>query len=394
MTPPIGLLGSLLSSHAAEIQYQERLTDIRMTSSAIIILFSGLSAASSGANGSVKGLLTMLSVMRFFLGVGLGAEYPSGSVSASEQSEEETIAKNARHRWFALATDTAIDTGFVVSAFVPLVFFWIFGSNHLRAVWRMSLGFGMIPALAVFLWRLSMDEPLRYKKDSMKHAKIPYLLVIKRYWNRLAAISFIWYVVYFIAEPFVYLNVRWYRFLYDLIAYVYTTLSSLTMFGMVIPGFRLTKNIAAFAVLYGIFLSFGEFGPGDCLGILASKACPTAVRGHYYGIAAAIGKVGAFVGTWMFPPIVKAFGGSSTDRGNTGPFWIGSGVALLSALVTLVFVKPLSPEGIEREDQEFREYLEQHGYDTTKMGMAQDATVITVEDDGADKSGKFSLDKA
>ncbi|KAG6863349.1 hypothetical protein C0993_011887 [Termitomyces sp. T159_Od127] len=138
----------------------------------------------------------MLTVMRFFLGVGLGAEYPSGSVSASEQSEEDTIAKNARHRWFALATDTAIDTGFVISAFVPLVFFWIFGNNHLRAVWRMSLGFGMIPALAVFLWRLNMDEPLRYKKDSMKHAKIPYLLVIKRYWNRLAAISFIWCVVY------------------------------------------------------------------------------------------------------------------------------------------------------------------------------------------------------
>ncbi|KAG6894427.1 hypothetical protein C0993_011487, partial [Termitomyces sp. T159_Od127] len=55
----------------------------------------------------------------------------------------------------------------------------------------MSLGFGMMTALAVFLWRLNMDEILRYQKGSMKHAKIPYLLVIKRYWNRLAAISFI-----------------------------------------------------------------------------------------------------------------------------------------------------------------------------------------------------------
>lgn len=45
---------------------------------------------------------------RFFLGIGIGAEYPCGSVAASEQSEEEGIAKNAQHRWFALATSKPI----------------------------------------------------------------------------------------------------------------------------------------------------------------------------------------------------------------------------------------------------------------------------------------------
>lgn len=39
-------------------------------------------------------------------------------------------------------------------------------------------------------------------------------------------------------------------------------------------------------------------GPGNCLGVLAAKSGPTAVRGQYYGVAAAIGKVGAFIGTW------------------------------------------------------------------------------------------------
>ena len=42
----------------------------------------------------------------FLLGIGVGAEYPCGSVSASEQSEEKGIHKNAQHRWFALATST------------------------------------------------------------------------------------------------------------------------------------------------------------------------------------------------------------------------------------------------------------------------------------------------
>ena len=85
-----------------------------------------------------------------------------------------------------------IDFGFVVSAFVPLVLYWIFGNDHLRAVWRLSLGLGVVPAAAVFLWRLRMEEPARYKKDSMKHTKIPYTLILKRYWVSLAAISFVW----------------------------------------------------------------------------------------------------------------------------------------------------------------------------------------------------------
>ena len=69
--------------------------------------------------------------------------------------------------------------------------------------------------------------------------------------------------------------------------------------------FSLKNHIAAFAVVYGIFLSFGELGPGNCLGMLAAKSGPTAVRGQFYGAAAAIGKVGAFVGTWAFPPIIE-----------------------------------------------------------------------------------------
>lgn len=94
--------------------------------------------------------------------------------------------------------DCMIDTGFVVAAFVPLVLFWIFGENHLRAVFRISLGLGVIPALAVLLWRLRMEEPTRYKKDSMARAKVPYMLIIRRYWVSLAAISATWFIYDFI----------------------------------------------------------------------------------------------------------------------------------------------------------------------------------------------------
>ncbi|KAF9488887.1 putative metabolite transporter [Pleurotus eryngii] len=400
-----------------------------MSATAIVAFFSLLSAASSGAQGSFGGMLAMLGACRFLLGIGVGAEYPCGSVSASEQSEQEGISRNAQHRWFTLATNSMIDFGFVVSAFVPLVLFWIFGDNHLRAVWRISLGLGVVPAMAVFVWRLSMEEPDRYKKDSMKHAKVPYMLILRRYGVSLAAVSFTWFLYDFIVYPFglfssIVVNnitggndsmgvvlgwavvIKWVlspakygplsdpsslfympgtlggAFIVDYLGPKYTMITGLlaqAVIGFIMSGAyeRLTNNVAAFAVVYGIFLSFGELGPGNCLGLLASKTSPTAVRGQFYGIAAAVGKVGAFVGTWAFPPMIDAFGGSDSVRGNTGPFWIGSGLAILSAIITFVFIKPLSHDGMEEEDRLFREYLEANGYDTSQMGLHSTANSDT-----------------
>ncbi|PPQ84254.1 hypothetical protein CVT24_012957 [Panaeolus cyanescens] len=92
-----------------------------MTANAIVVLFSGLTAASSGT--SVAGLLRMLAAMRFLQGIGIGAEYPCGAVAAAEQSEEAHINKKSQNRWFALATNNMIDWGFVVASLVPLILF-------------------------------------------------------------------------------------------------------------------------------------------------------------------------------------------------------------------------------------------------------------------------------
>ncbi|EIN09771.1 MFS general substrate transporter [Punctularia strigosozonata HHB-11173 SS5] len=386
-----------------------------MTATGIVAFFSALSAGSSGTN--LHGLVAMLAVCRFFLGIGVGAEYPCGSVAASEQSEEPGIAKNAQHRWFALATNTMIDVGFVVGAFVPLVLWWIFGDNHLRAVWRLSLGLGVIPALAVFVWRLRMEEPTRYKESSITRGRIPYFLILKRYWKGLLGVCISWFLYDFIVYPFglysstitdnitggdsrlsvvfgwsVVINLFYIpgtvggAFLVDYLGPKNTMIFGLIMqaiIGFIMSGAyqALTKHIAAFAVVYGIFLSFGEVGPGNCLGMLAAKSGPTAVRGQYYGFAAAVGKIGAFVGTWVFPPMIKAFGGSGTARGNTGPFWVGSGLAIFSALVVFFLIKPLTHDGMVAEDIAFREYLEAHGYDTSLMGLGGSSDSLAPQSD-------------
>lgn len=90
--------------------------------------------------------------------------------------------------------------------------------------------------------------------------------------------------------------------------------------GFVMAGdyFNLSQpgRVGGFVVVYGVFLALGEFGPGNNIGLLAAKTCATGIRGKkppplhdeiscaddvqgkYYGVAAAIGKIGAFVGTW------------------------------------------------------------------------------------------------
>jgi MFS family permease len=131
------------------------------------------------------------------------------------------------------------------------------------------------------------------------------------------------------------------------------------LFGFIMSGLynRLVNHIGAFAVLYGIFLSFGELGPGNNLGLLAAKTSPTAVRGQFYGVAAAIGKVGAFIGTYTFPDIEDSFAKKSATLGITGTFWVGSGLAILSALITFFFIRPLTTDGMAEEDRKVRVFF-------------------------------------
>jgi MFS family permease len=85
----------------------------------ILVVFSALSAGAYGAGGSTTGMLSALAAYRFLLGIGIGAEYPSGSVAASEATSETN--KGHRHGLFVLVTNFVIDFGWVIGGFVPLV---------------------------------------------------------------------------------------------------------------------------------------------------------------------------------------------------------------------------------------------------------------------------------
>lgn len=140
------------------------------------------------------------------------------------------------------------------------------------------------------------------------------------------------------------------------------------------PQLARPEHVAGFAVVYGVFLSLGELGPGDNIGLLASKTCATGVRGQYYAIAAALGKAGAFVGTYIFP-YIEAAGGSNKNASAQYPFYVSSSFCILMAFLTRFCIPHIGQDTITTEDRKFRYYLEEQGWDVKQLGLLPGETV-------------------
>lgn len=248
----------------------------------------------------------------------------------------------------------------------------------------------------------------------MKYVRIPYKLVIKYYWWRLFVVSFIWFLYDFSTYSFGIFSSTILTNIYGDSAplsqsFGWNTVINLfyvpgAMLGSIfsdkvgpryalaagvlaqaVVGFIMAglyphlakpENVAGFAVVYGIFLSLGEVGPGDNIGLVASKTCATGVRGQYYAIAAAFGKIGAFVGTYVFPYIEKA-GGSDTNASAQYPFYVSSCFCVLMAALVLFGLPHIDQDTITTEDIKFREYLEKEGWDINQLGLLKGESVAS-----------------
>ncbi|KAF5000521.1 hypothetical protein FGRMN_1688 [Fusarium graminum] len=374
-------------------------TNTLMVSTVILIIFTAL-AAGSYWHGQAVGMFNMLTAWRFFVGIGIGGEYPAGSVGCAESSGQ--MKKGTRNRWFILFTNSMIDFGFVIGAFVPYVVAAACHNGNFGTIWRTSLGIGVVFPLILFVLRLRLKEPEEFAQESMKR-QTPYWLVLRYYWFRLFCVSLVWFLYNFSSYAFgiysssilsgIYgdganlttifgwntvVNMFYLpgtligAFVSDWIGPRYALILGVTLqavVGFIMAGVydKISGQIAAFAVVFGIFQALGELGPGNNIGLLAAKTCATGVRGRYYGIAAAIGKIGAFVGTYVFPHI-QAAGGNETQSAQY-PFYVSSSLCLLSALIVFCFIPHVGQDTITLEDRKFREYLQQQGWDTAQLGL-------------------------
>jgi MFS family permease len=68
-----------------------------MVSTVILFVFTALAAGSYGINGGTVSMFNFLTAWRFFVGIGIGGEYPAGSVGAAESTAE--LKAGTRNRW-------------------------------------------------------------------------------------------------------------------------------------------------------------------------------------------------------------------------------------------------------------------------------------------------------
>ncbi|KAG2414786.1 hypothetical protein HFD88_005974 [Aspergillus terreus] len=370
----------------------------------ILVLGIALSAGASGV--TENGMFWMLIIARGIAGVGAGGEYPVAGAGAAEATDEESAVRHKRGFIFAMIADLSASLGFAFGALVPLLLLLCFHQQvrHYDTVWRVALALGAIPPLSIFWFRYRMAVSSAYKKSAMRKQRVPYWLAVKKYWRPLLGVCGSWFLYNYISYPFglfsstivgrvnpnssLTLTMAWGTlincfyipgafiggFLSDRIGRRRTM--ALGFFLQAILGFilgaalqHIQKSLPLFIVLYGIFLTLGEIGPGATIVLTASESFPTALRGHGVGFAAAWSKAGAAIGTQVFKPILASFG-DDEFQGTRAVFLIGSGFAVLGSLLAW-FVLRDSEKELDCGDHEWKAYLERNGYDHIEWGTVE-----------------------
>jgi MFS transporter, PHS family, inorganic phosphate transporter len=314
----------------------------------VIILFLG--ALFSAFSTS----FTMLLIARIIVGFGIGGDYPSSAVVASE-------AAGRKHRGLLVLLVFAMQAlGLIVGPFLASVLLAMHVSpDH---AWRLLLGFGAIPAASVFYLRWTIKEskhymlnkktaPLEvsstvsdlagfkpadfsYQKQSLLQPKwFKYLIGTAGAWfcmdvafygngvsnimilNKidphatllhhtiLSAAIFLFFAVpgYFLAALKVdkigrkrlqYLGFIMMAVCFAAIAYIPSVVAILPVF----------------IAIYGLSYFFVNFGPNTTTFLIPSEIYPSSIRAKGHGISAAIAKVGAFIGAFFLPGILHAHG--------------------------------------------------------------------------------------
>ncbi|KAI5461005.1 major facilitator superfamily domain-containing protein [Mariannaea sp. PMI_226] len=361
---------------------------------ATLLLVLGIILATAAHGNTELGMFWMMIVGRGVAGFGAGGEYPTCGTGSAEASDETPYVRRRRGLLVATATDFAIDFGFVSAGIIALIVLAAYHQHVNDGVWRINFGIGFVLPLGLLFLRLRLINSTQYQKHAMKK-DIPYLLVLKRYWKPMLGTSLAWFFYDFVTYPFgifsstIIGSLNPSNTLLQNIGYG-TVVNCFYLPGCIVGGFlmdrigrRQTMTLGfflwavmgfilggalnpiqsvfpLFVVLYGIFNSLGEMGPGVATFLCAAESFPTPLRGHFLGFAAAMGKAGAAIGTQVFTPIQNSF--SDEQKGIQAVFLIGAAFAAVGGIIAW-FLIPDRERDLENEDARFRVYLEENGYE-------------------------------
>ncbi|MBX5465922.1 MAG: MFS transporter [Firmicutes bacterium] len=344
----VGLLGSatLLASFAGAVGFG-RLAD-RWGRKRIYGVEAAIMAGAALATACAPNFWWLLA-FRLLLGLGVGGDYPVSAVIMSEYA-------NARDRGRLVGMVFAMQAaGLVVG---PLVALALFGAGvPTDFAWRVMLGLGAVPALAVIGLRRQLPESPRFvarvrgdveaAAQAVERVSGGVLRVVggeglrverrlRDYLRVLVGTAGCWFLfdyAYYgntIATPVI---LRWVAPHASLITETWWTLALFA--GAALPGYvlafstmdrvghrrlqrwgfvamalafavlaavpGLTTAAAPFLTLYGLSYFFAEFGPNTTTFVLAAEVFPVNLRATGHGLSAGVAKLGAFLGVFLFP---------------------------------------------------------------------------------------------
>ncbi|PWI58589.1 MFS transporter [Sulfoacidibacillus thermotolerans] len=350
----------------------------------------GLEAAIMAIGAVLSALspnILWLLVFRFIMGLGIGGDYPVSAVLMSEYA-------NRKDRGKLVSLVFSMQALGLIAG--PIVAMTLLASGvDGNIAWRIMLGLGAIPALAVIYFRRTMPESPRFEAQvrgqvkaaaenirrfsggaivadqeatPSKRMNIWKFISNRRLMLTLLGTAGTWFLfdyAYYgnsISTPLIMKLIAphasaltaeaWSLMIFAIAAvpgYIlaFTTIDKighkkLQLIGFFIMGLAfllmgiipgITTMVGPFLVLYAISYFFAEFGPNTTTFVLSAELFPVSVRTTGHGFSAGIAKIGAFIGAFLFPVL-------SSTLGLAGTLDITFVFALLGIALTMLLPEP------------------------------------------------------
>jgi MFS transporter, PHS family, inorganic phosphate transporter len=329
----------------------------------------------------------VLIAFRFVLGFGVGGDYPVSAVLMSEYANRKDRGKLVGMVFGTQAL------GLIVGPLVALTLLGAGASNDVA--WRTMLALGAVPAAAVVYLRRKMPESPRYQIQVQGQAEqaasqistftggqvsgdgsgavlqqmgLRAFLTNRHWLIMLAGTAGTWFLLDYayygntISTPqilglisphasimtkialqlaiFVVAALPGYVLAIaylDRIGHRRLQLTGFAVMGLcfliiaAVPG--MTTMVVPFLLVYGVSYFFTEFGPNMTTFVMPSEIYPVDMRATGHGISAGVGKLGAFIGVFLFPVL-------QTSLGLRGTLLLTAGVSVLGFALTLVLPEP------------------------------------------------------
>lgn len=318
---------------------------------ALTLLVYGLATGASALATS----LTLLIILRFFIGLGLGAELPVASTLISEFAPLKVRGR------LVVLLEAFWAVGWILAAVIGT---FVVGAS--QSGWRWALALGMVPAAYALVVRLKLPESVRFLETQGRHEEAEEIvasfeadvddanidrttpaptyseedITATSIWSqslrgRTLALwtiwfcvnlsyygAFIWIPSLLVADGFSLVKSFSFTLIitlaqlpgYAAAAWLIEVWGRRSTLATFLVGSALSAGLYGFAgseamiILAGCLLSFFNLGAWGALYVIGPELYPTALRGRGTGAAAGFGRLASILAPLIVPPLIATAG--------------------------------------------------------------------------------------